>query len=192
MKLICLLFFFLFFNQIGLCQKAHSAHIQYIELSDTSLINEIKKVIAKEVNSNDPEFFFKRDFGYVEVRISEFSQGDTIMKVEISPALSGIQKGQPDFYYPNYYSYIDGKLILIYSRLVRQLFKIELTNSTKNKIRKKVLKVLPKPEKKTLYDINGKVISKNTPIRIDYFKFYSEGSLYFIKTEKGVVVRKGN
>ena len=66
--------------------------IQYINLGDTTISNEIKSFIAYEVNSADSEHLFKKGFGYIKLSIEEYLHSDTLCSYYISPSFSDIKK----------------------------------------------------------------------------------------------------
>jgi hypothetical protein len=174
------------------CQGKNQVDIQYIDLSDSVVIKEIKSIINEEINSNDPEHLFQRGFGYITINIKEFSKSDTLYSYYISPSLSDIKKSELDKKHPIFYTYVANRLVIIYLDILRYpIFNSTVSSRSKSKLIKKINAFLEKPVDRTFYDSSNKIVFRDKHFRLNRFKFDS-GKYIFIMKNSAYKIRNEN
>lgn len=172
-------------------EKQKKVRIQYLPIADSSIIGTIRQVIDQEVNSSDTNHFFRKGLGYVAMHIQRFSGGDTVLRYDLLPAMYGFKKKDDDDVYPPFYSYVDGRLVLIFSsQLERVGGKIAFTTKSKARLRKQVDRFLEKTERAVFRDMNNKKVFTDRHFRMDYIQFDNETTVFLLRNGKAIV-KKG-
>lgn len=173
---------------MALGQSKCRINIQEITLKDSVMIDVIHQVVNSEEQSTDSTNFFKRKLGYIAVYISEPHNRDTLLKYEIEPRMRDIKEDADDSVFPLFYSYVSGKLILIYFASLRRITDCPFTLKSKRAIRKKINTFLEPTKKVTFYDTNHKRVFTDRKFRIDYIK-YDAGKTVFIMRNRAPIIR---
>ena len=189
MKYILTFVILLFFGSAFCQSEKQYTEISYINLKDSILINTIKRVISDQVASTDTSNLFKKGLGYIEVTVTKYTHKDTLRSYGIIPSGYGIKKESSEMVYPDYYSFIDNKLILINLGITSDISLKQFSESSKEHIRNLVDNCLEKPRSVTFYDENGKIAFTDPKFRIDYISF-SYYNLYILK-DKPPIVKMG-
>ncbi|MCC9135236.1 hypothetical protein ACFSKU_12115 [Pontibacter silvestris] len=198
MKYLASFFIFslLVFSAFG--QKRELMEIQYITIKDTFLVKEMEKLIQDEVNrepdttTTDKVFtenFFAKGLGYVRLYAGGNLEGDTLTRYYIAPSLVSIKKEAADYVYPPFYSYVGGRLVLVYVPVLENVTKFNFSKKSKKKLRKRVDAFLEKPRDMTFYDMEGNVAFKDKHFRIDYFRIHDDKYIYILKNKPPIVIR---
>lgn len=179
MKNAFLILIFFVFNILSVPSQDFEIH--EIELTDTVLISTISEYI-KETKTFDSLF---NHVGYVKVDIrglNNYNKEKEIFRIYyITDSSYPLEKNDQDKSYPDYYTYIDDKLVLIYNDLNKELFKYTFSSSSKKKLRKLMDPFLsPK--------ITPKYLPKNKKER-DFIKDFREQYVRFRHTE--LIIIKG-
>lgn len=174
---------------IGQIKNQYST-LSYVTLTDSILINTIKHSLNIELNSDDSKNLFKKGFGYIAVHVVKYSQNDTLRVYYISPALLSIKEDSPNSLYPDFYSFVNNQLVVIYLDVLNKFAEKEYSNKEKKRIREMINKHLVKTKKVTFYDENEKKSFTDKHFRIDYFKFGGGYNVYIIKG-KDPVIKEG-
>lgn len=197
-KYLLLIIFFCFLANNVFGQTNAKIDIQYLELKDTVLTQEIENLILEEVNReiivNDSnkvfaENFFKKGLGYIYLNINRNIKGDTLCMYYISPTMMTLRKDAMDNAYPPFYSYIGGRLIFIYLSELEFAANITYSGKSKKMLRKKLDRFLEKPKDVTFYDLNGKKEFRDKKMRIDYFQFHNGKYIYILKNAPPIIAR---
>ena len=171
----------------GVAQSKQLATITQVEITDTTLKNNIRFVLEKYQKNNA---FFKKGYGYVNIFLQSFSQGDTLRRYNISPSLVGIKHRQPDRYYPDYYSYINNKLILIHIDALDDFLDRKLSEKDKKRIRKLVDNTLEPTRTIVLPHVGKRVKDKH--FRPDYFLLDGGLNVFVLKGDKTILAPEYN
>lgn len=166
--------------------------IQCVTLRDEVLKKEIINIIAEESNSNDPDSLFKKGLGYVVVHIQSYSRGDTLTKYYIAPSLISLKEKDFDDNYPNFYSYVGGRIVLIYINEIQKSLNISYSDKSKSELRKKLDQFLEKTTDQTFFDNSGNKAFRDKKFRIDHFKFDAGKYVYIMKNKLPVIIREKN
>lgn len=168
-------------------------------------MKEIEKLIQEEVNAKEDtstnvkaftENFFKKGFGYVRLYIEGnlqgtfFHEGDTLARYYISPSLVSIKKEAADTVYPPFYSYVGGRLVLVYMPILDNVTDLNFSEKSKKKLRKRVDAFLEKPQDVTAYNMDGSVAFRDKHFRIDYFRIHTGKYIYILKNKPPIVVKE--
>lgn len=193
----------------GFSQKNSPIDIQYIEVQDSVLVQEVKKLIAyeenREIRKPKPgekvysENLFKKGLGYIEVHMESFysdpnrvNDGDTLYSYFIDPSWHVFRDDTLDSVYPPFYTYIGGRIVLLYFPILRQVADIRYSKKSKKAFRKKIDKYLEKPEAVTAYNLDGSVAFRDKNFRITYFRFEHDGRHIYILKNKPPILEKEN
>jgi len=178
-------------TQTAICQtKKEYTDISYIKLTDTILIENINKEINEQLNTVDSGRLLKKGvMGYIDVYVNEFPQKDTIIHYSILPSLYPINETAADSRYPEYYTYVNDRLVVIYLKVLNQFTERVYSEKSKKHIRKLIDNVVDKPHKSTFYDMNGKKLYTNKKNRIDY-NFVGALSIYILKNKPPIFGRE--
>jgi hypothetical protein len=173
MKNAFLILIFFVFNILSVPSQDFEIH--EIELTDTVLISTISEYI-KETKTFDSLF---NHVGYVKVDIrglNNYNKEKEIFRIYyITDSSYPLEKNDQDKSYPDYYTYIDEKLVLIYNDLNKELFQYTFSCKSKKKLRKLTEPFLgPK--------ITPKDLPKNKKER-DFIKDFREQYVRFRHTE---------
>ncbi|MES2426050.1 MAG: hypothetical protein V4560_03720 [Bacteroidota bacterium] len=169
-------------------QEKRYTDISYLKISDSALIDGINKVVNQEVNNPD-DSLFKKGFGYIRVSVIQYPKNDTVIVYYIAPELSAITKKSIEQVYPDYYSFVNGRLVLITMRALDVFASREFSEKSKKNIRELVDKCLEKTQKVTFYDENNKKAFTDKHFRTDYLLFGSGKELYIFKNKPAVLKR---
>ncbi|MCX7551703.1 hypothetical protein [Xanthomarina sp. F2636L] len=135
--------------------QAQELDIHKIELTDIVLISTISEYI-KETKQNFSEF---NNIGYIKVSIKSVNKpnlGNELKRVyKIEDVGIEILDKNEDWWYPNYYTYIDNKLIIIYNKTIDDVLNIKFSNKSKRKFRKILEEYLPPKKKFKFIDFEG-------------------------------------
>jgi hypothetical protein len=141
---------------------AQELEIHEIKLTDTILKNTISDYI-KETKQNFPEF---NSVGYIKVSIRSVNKpylGKNLKRVyKIEDAGIEVLDKNEDLWYPNYYTYIENKLVIIYNKTIDDLLEIRFSKKSKRKFRRVLEGYLPTKKKFKFRDFegNGKTITE--------------------------------
>jgi hypothetical protein len=190
MKKVFLLFLFylLVGLQLSYGQEKPYTDISYLKLTDSALINGINKVVSQEENNPD-DSLFKKGFGYIRVSVKQYPKNDTVIVYYIAPELSTIKKSSLEQAYPDYYSFVNRRLVLITINALDAFTSREFSEKSKKNIRDLVDKCLEKTQKITFYDENNKKAFTDKYFRPDYLLFGSGKELYIFKNKPPVLKR---
>jgi hypothetical protein len=169
-------------------QEKRYTDISYLKISDSALIDGINKVVNQEVNNPD-DSLFKKGFGYIRVSVIQYPKNDTVIVYYIAPELSAITKKSIEQVYPDYYSFVNGRLVLITMRALDVFASREFSEKSKKNIRELVDKCLEKTQKVTFYDENNKKAFTDKHFRTDYLLFGGGMELYIFKNKPAVLKR---
>jgi len=186
------LIYFLSFNLLTFKiygQAKKQIDIQHILLKDTFLRKEVEKLIAEQVNSNDPQHSFKHGLGYITVNVSKHSKGDTLLEYYIAPNLYSIKEEDLNQIYPPFYTYIGNRIALIYLSELDFVAKVAYSEKSKRMLRKKIKPFLEKTKDVTFYDVEGRKMFRDKKMRIDYFQFHNGKYIYILKDKPPIVVK---
>ncbi|PWK20940.1 hypothetical protein [Xanthomarina spongicola] len=142
--------------------QAQELQIHEIKLTDTILKNTISDYI-KETKQNFPEF---NSVGYIKVSIKSVNKpylGKNLKRVyKIEDAGIEVLDKSEDWWYPNYYTHIDTKLVIIYNKTINDVFDIKYSKKSKRKFRRILEDYLPPKKKFKFRDFegNGKTITE--------------------------------
>lgn len=151
-KLHMTMVFIISINLIANAQRIKKPHIQYVTLSDSILISELKKYINYE---SKMDTLFAKNRGYIEMSFSfkrrngESNNGDridTVFTYYIRSSFMSLAKNSNKLgdIYPNYYSFISDRLICVSvdSGLTQQY--LGFSEKSKNRLNRIVEKSLDK------------------------------------------------
>jgi hypothetical protein len=183
-KLLVLIFFVLSLLSV----QAQELEIHEIKLTDTILKSAISDYI-KDTKTFDSEF---NQIGYVIVIIkglNNYNKEKDIFRIyNIYDSSYSLEKNDKDIMYPNYYSYVDEKLVLFFNDLNKELFQNTFSCKSKKKMRK-LMEPFLSPK------IKSKDLPKNKLER-DFVKDFREQYVRFrhteliiIKGEKPIVIK---
>jgi hypothetical protein len=147
------LLFSLFTFQISFCQNKL---IEKIQLSETILVKAIKNYIIKTKQNYDK---FNTQ-GYIEVRTIYFNKEATTNKLKIKHLIKD-QYYRPDGkkqIIPNYYCYIEGKLVLFYDVSLKMYLKLTYSKKKQRKLNRIIKPFLKKPIHLKIKDKSGNII----------------------------------
>ena len=191
MKYLILISAFLsFVSMKGACQsKRMGTKISYLELKDSTLVENIKRIINKEVNSDTSKNnMFRKGLGYILLEVKQHFNSDTLRQYYIDPQLLSFKDDTDDRLYPDYFSFVDNRLVIIHLQVLDEFTKRYLTAKTKSNFRKLINSYLGKTKKMTFYDVDNKKAFTDKNFRIDYFKFDSGVMIYILKNGSALVI----
>ena len=81
-------------------------------------------------------------------------------------------------FYPDFYSFVDGRLVFIKIHILNDMIWRALTEKSMRKLRKIQNRFLEKTKRMTTYDMEGKKIFTDKHFRIDYFKPHGGKYIY--------------
>jgi len=167
--------------------------IQYLDIRDSSFIKNVTSIIENEKNSTGDEHrFFKNGLGYISVTVYDYIHGDTLLKYNVLPMMSNIGRDDAALVYPFYYTYIDGRPILVYLHSINSIAKIEFDEKSKQFISKLIQPFLEKTKDVQMYDENGRKTFRDKNFRINYFKFFGEKDFYIVKKSRSYQLIKAS
>ncbi|WP_289021959.1 hypothetical protein [uncultured Salegentibacter sp.] len=178
---------FLFFIQLS-HSYAQNLKIQEINLSNNVLENEIINFI----DNKKQEYTNFNDFGYIKVTLDYYNSQAN--QKELSHIFSIKDQYIPlktEANYPLFFTYIDDKIVLLYTNEFRLINEIKFSKRSKRKLEKKVNKSLGKTEHVIAYNSKGeKVIddkdfNPNESFNIHggiKLKIYGDNTVEIIKT----------
>lgn len=170
---------------IGQIKKGQSS-ISYISLTDSTLINTINKVVDAATNVESTDNLFRKGFGYISVHVTKYTQKDTLRVYSIAPSLFSIREESSNNLYPDYYSIINNRLVVIYLDGLRQFANMEYSDKAKQQIRSIVNGTLEKTKKVTFCDNNEKESFTDKHFRIDHL-LWGSYTVYIIKGKNPVI-----
>jgi len=170
----------------GISQNKSLTNISQISIIDTALANNIHYVIKKETDTNVSGSLFKEGYGYICVYLQKFSYGDTIREYRITPRLSDIKERAPDKFYPDYYTYLDKRLVLIFVNAINEFADRKFSKKSKNNVRKLIDNTLEPTKTVVFHNVNGKKRVKDKHFRPDYFKSDQGITLIILKNHRTV------
>lgn len=180
-------------------QSSYPISIQSITIKDTILIKEVEKLIQEEVNremdttTTNKVFadnFFKKGLGYVRLYIEGNLAGDTLFRYYIAASLISLKEGAEDATYPPFYTYIGGRLVLVYMPILENVAALNYSSKSKRELRKRVDAFLEKPQNVKIYNQDGSLAFKDKTFRIDYFRFHGGKYIYVLKDKPPIVVNE--
>ena len=172
--------------QLSYGQKEQLTEISYLKLTDTALIDGINKVVKQEENNpNDP--LFKKGLGYINVSVQKYSKNDTVIVYYIAPQAFSIRQRDDNQVYPDYYSFVNGRLVLIKLPVLEAFTSRAFTEKSKKLIRELINDHLDKPVKIRFPDANGKKGLVNE--QRGGFVFGGGMELYVFKNKPAVLKR---
>lgn len=178
----------LFLTQKGFCQsKSGNAEITYLHIKDSLLISSIQKLV-KQVETTDT--LYRKGYGYITLQVKEYSQKDTLIDYSINPSLLSIREDSIDQLYPDHYTYVNNRLVLIHINVLNQLAVRKYTEKSKSEIRKLVNSTLEKTRKVTFYDVNEKKAFTDKHFRVDYLLRNYAIHLYILKNKPAVIFKE--
>lgn len=186
MKTFCFLAF-LMISQISYSQSKKLS-VQEITISDTLVVKQIMEMV-KQYSQTDS--LFRSGLGRISLTLKK-SSNDTILRhYYLNPdSFYGIVGKDDDNYYPRYFSYVSNRLVLIYIEGLQDVFQVDYTKKSKQKLQKKIDNFLEKKKKIALPDSTNSIsIAKNfrgNPYTymnsgIDIF-IYKDGSIKSLKS----------
>ena len=181
MRFFILILFILHSNFL-FCQNS-KINIQYITLKNKIIEKEIEEIVDKEIENDKTNGFFKKGLGYINLYMENYVHGDTLAKCYVEPSMYSLKKGDENAKYPIFYTYINGRIVLIYINILQNFINPIFSERSKSKIRRKLNYFLEKTTDQTFYDDSGKKAFRDKNFRIDYFKFDSGKYFYLTKDE---------
>ena len=162
--------------------QTNKIEIQHLNIKDSSFIKNVKSIIEYEKNSTeDNHHFFKNGFGYIAVTIHDYVHGDTLIKYNVLPMMSNIGENDDSIVYPLYYTYIDGRPVLIYLSTIKNFASVVFSKKSKRFISELIKPFLEKTKDVQMYDENGKKAFRDKNFRVDYFKLSGGKDFFTVK-----------
>ncbi|WNB18654.1 hypothetical protein [Marivirga arenosa] len=109
-----------------------SIKIQQIELNDSILVKEID-LLLDYMNSRDS--LFNQGFGYI--RVNTFPNynfnpnSDTVFQYMLYPEVNTFDRKDIDSLFPKYYSFVEGRVVLIYSSALERMTNYSIDKQSK-------------------------------------------------------------
>jgi len=181
---------FLIKVDLSIAQKRYT-DIPFVEISDSTLVSNINKIVDREVNSDSTQYNpYSKGYGYVILNVKEYSKGDTLVQYYISPMWLSYKEDTQDSAYPDAYSYVGGQLVIIRLSVLTNFVPKRYSANTKKRLRNLINSRLQKAKKITLYqgDKNKAVTDKN--FRIDYIKFDAGIYIYMRKNKPPIIIKE--
>lgn len=157
-----------------------------MSLTDTALVSTINRVISDQANSKDTANIFKKGLGYIIVHVTKYRVKDTLRAYYIAPDGFGIKENSSNNVYPDYYSFVNNKLVLVTIDVMREISSRQFSEESKKNIRTLVENCLKKSERAVFYDENGKIAFIDPNFRVDYI-FFDVYNLYILKNKPPVL-----
>jgi len=173
----------------GNCQsKRLDTKISYLGLKDPILTENIKNLISREVNADTSKNnLFRKGLGYIYLEIKQHVNSDTVRQYYISPQLLSIKEDAADELYPDFYSYINNRLVVIRLQGLDGFTYRNLNSKTKRDFRKLVDRYLEKTQKRTFYDMNNKKVFTDKNYRLEHFKFHAGIYIYIFNNGSAIL-----
>ena len=153
--------------------------IQEVAIRDTLLIREINTMIREETEQSE---MFKKGLGYIYV-IPDYDLDENIVRsYYINVDYTGLRSMKEDslayLAYPDFYSFVAGRLIFIKLQMLDGMLCVGFTNRSMRNIRKIQDRFLEKEKSVDVYDSQGQKIFTDKHFRIDYFKLHGGKYIY--------------
>ena len=179
---------FFFFFKIEIVQS-QNIKIQEIKLEDTHL----KKTITNFIENRKKEFNKFETYGYITVSLDFYNKN--AKKEELSYVYSIKDqyvslKKENSFFIPLQYTYIKGKIVLLYNKSILKNNTIKFSKNSKNKFIRKVNKFLKKKEHLIVYNSKGeKVIDDKDFISNEEYNIHG-GIVLKIFANNSIIIKK--
>lgn len=164
--------------------------IQRVELQDSLIVREIKKLIAEESATKE---LVRRGLGYVELVINNYDEIDYrfLRKYEFFISFHIPSRSWSNNSYPPFYTYIAGRLVFIHLDGLENTVKLIYSAKSKKQMRKRIDEFLEKPQRVVFRDKQGHkdFIDKNFR---DIHIFLHSGKIIYVKRDGSVIVRMAN
>lgn len=172
--------------------KRKKVDIQEVSLRDTILINEIKKLIKEETEQSE---MFRKGWGYIYVytNANEYLFYDTVVSKNVRRCyyinvswvgLKSMKRQEKAYsYYPNFYTFVDGKLVFIKLPILEDMVCQAYTEKSMRRLRKIQNKFLEKTKHSTFHDMDGKKVFTDRHFRIDYHKLHGGKYIYIYRDQ---------
>lgn len=161
--------FSLFLGTCCFAQQVPKSTIGYLTIKDSTLIKQIDKMSGSFNVSNTTSG--NRRLGYISLYVERYSQlSDTTASYFLSPGLSNLAVTDTDNIYPDFYSLVHDRLVLVYIPILyRSDFATRaFTDKSKKELRKLISKYVEKVKNVQLRGADGKIINLGKPRSISY------------------------
>lgn len=177
-------------SHLAVAQYTAPLAIQRVELQDSVVIREIRRLITDETDSVG---LVKQGMGYVELGINEYYDVKSpflrIYAFYISFMVP--TSDWSDNAYPPFYTYVGGRLVLVHVNELGKSVKLTYSAKSKKQLLKRIDQFLEKPRRVRLpgFDNGKDVVDKH--YRLSYIRFDSGRNVY-IRRDGSVLVRPAN
>lgn len=173
-----------------IAQHTTLSTIRRIELQDSVLVREIKRLIADEADSVG---FVKQGLGYVVLGINEYHdiKSPFVRMYGFFISFTVPTSDWSENAYPPFYTYVGGRLVLVRVNGLEKSVKLTYSAKSKKQLRKRMDQYLEKARRVVLrgWDNGKDVVDKH--YRLSYTRFDSGHNLY-IRRDGSVLVRRAN
>jgi len=156
--------------------------IQRLKIKDTVLLQQLNIMInGIAIYGGD----YKSGYGYIELHIEQFAgSADTAITYSFSPSLLFLDEKATDDLYPDYYDFVDNKLVTIY---IDALDRYHFSNKTLTDKSKKMIRTLTD---KYLEKAGPMIKIKEKTVLFRSQTFTSGGTKIYILRNKPPIIRK--
>ncbi|MCK5401959.1 MAG: hypothetical protein KAJ28_10030 [Flavobacteriaceae bacterium] len=190
MRLYAIFLIILFLSYAGL-GYSQTSRIELVQLKDSVFLKGVSEII-KKAKIQYPPF---KDKGYIQVYLNylnkEAVNEQIFAEYRVNDQYFSLKLRYTRSLFPKFYSYIDGKIILIYNKTV-PILNLGFSKRSKRRLIKKMEPFLSKKEHLIARDNNGKIIINDKSFRPNesfklhggwFLKIYANGK-YDIEKKK--------
>lgn len=177
-------------SHVVIAQRTAPSTIQRIELQDSVVVREIRRLIADETDSIG---LVRQGLGYISLGINEYYDTKSPFLRMYGFYISFLvpDLNLPDNAYPPFYTYVGGRLVLVHVNQLEKSVKLTYSAKSKKQLRKRMDQFLEKPERAVIRDMQGKVEFVDKHFRLSHVRFDSGRNVY-IRRDGSVLVRPAN
>ncbi len=167
------------------CDKKYQTDIKEILITDSILLEQLIFYINERNNDTS---LFSTGRGYVTIFMKGSSSLDG-KKVRRSYSINvnyhSFDNLKNDFIFPNYYTKIQDRIVIIYDSSFRETFCLEFTSNTKKNFQRIVEPFLPPFSEKRfkIRDKNGKIVKGPKFRPDDSFQLHGSRTLYIFEDD---------
>ena len=167
-------------------QKAAKRDIQYLSIKDSVLLRNIS-LLADRMDTTNVNNNLKKEYGYIELFIDEFSKGDTIVGYYFTPQYTAIDKKKKDKVFPDFYSFVNNRLVIIDVDALNVISDKMFSNKSKRKLLALMDKCFEKPHKVIFHNMDGTVSFIDKHFRRNWFPLGAGEYIYILKNKPAII-----
>lgn len=159
--------------------------IKPVTILDTFLIQQLELFIQEESRKDS---LFRSGLGYMQVFASQDVEAGIDQRYYINNEFHSLKETDNDPAFPPFYSYVAGRLVLIYMQVWDGFICYRYSNNSKKALQRKLESFLPKSKKLVARDKEGKIFIRDKHFRIETVKLHGGKYIYIYQNRPPRVV----